>query len=171
MGEKTDWRAVPIYKETGQYAREHGELETFRQSNRANEFCARGIDQMIRENFDGVRLDPKCIQPVIDTYGMERTLFVLANTVQQKDYDGRFSQANKLWAWTISVPPSLNGLNEDYRWHWVAESHPAVLDGFVNLARKAAAEQEKSSILGQLDKPIQRKTTDHKQSKSKEESR
>ena len=170
MSEKTDWRAIPIYKENGQYAREHGELDVFRQSNRANEFCARAIDQMIRENFDGMRLNPRCIQPVIDTYGIERMLFVLANTVQQKDYDGRFSLPNKQWAWTIPVKPSIDGMMEDRRIHWIAEAHPAILDGFVNLARKAA-EQEKASILGQLEKPVQQKATDHKKAKMKEESR
>lgn len=170
MTERTDWRTIPVYKENAQYAREHGELDIYRQSNRANEFCARGIDQMIRENFDGMRLNPRCIQPVIDTYGMERMLFVLANTVQQKDYDGRFSISNKQWAWTIPVKPSINGMLEDNRVHWVAEAHPAILDGFVNLARKAA-EQEKASILGQLDKPAHQKTSNHKKIKMKEESR
>ena len=51
-----DWKSVPIYHESGTYAREHGELEQYRESNRANNICKQAIEQTIRKNFDGMRL-------------------------------------------------------------------------------------------------------------------
>ena len=38
---------------------------------------------------------------VIETYGIDRVMFVLANTVQLQDWDGRYSPRNKAWAKTI----------------------------------------------------------------------
>ena len=40
---------------------------------------------------------------MIEQFGYTRALYVLANTVQQKDWDGRFSSANKTWAKTVDI--------------------------------------------------------------------
>ena len=57
---------------------------------------------------------------------------VLANTLHELKWDGRFSYANKHWAEKIYIPTDLNH-NSDF----VVRSHPAVLDGFVSFYRKA----------------------------------
>ena len=57
---------------------------------------------------------------------------MLANTLHELKWDGRFSYANKHWAEKIYIPTDLNH-NSDF----VARSHPAVLDGFVSSYRKA----------------------------------
>ena len=48
--------------------------------------------------------------------------WVLANTVQQKKEDGRFSQENKAWARQIYIP------HDEVRWHFCVESHPGLTD-------------------------------------------
>lgn len=47
-------------------------------------------------------------QQFIDRFGMERVAFVLANTVQDKDWDGRISADNKAWAKDAPVPNDYN---------------------------------------------------------------
>ena len=70
--------------------------------------------------------------PVLEEYGYKRTAWVLANTLHELKWDGRFSYANKHWAEKIYIPTDLIH-NSDF----VVRSHPAVLDGFVSFYRKA----------------------------------
>ena len=109
-----------------------GELALWRASHQANISCKRAIEESIRQNFDGMHLNNGCVDEVIAKYGYKRTAWVLSNTIQQKDQDGRFSPANKQWAKRTCIP-SDHWHNSDF----VVESHPAVLDGFVTQYCKA----------------------------------
>ena len=79
-----DWKKVPIYRESAVYAREHGQLEQYRESNRASNICKQAIEETIRKNFDGMRLTAGCEKPVIEMFGPDRVEYVLAVTLQQK---------------------------------------------------------------------------------------
>ena len=57
---------------------------------------------------------------------------MLANTLHELKWDGRFGHANKQWAEHACIPKDINH-NSDF----VVRSHPAVLDGFVTFYRKA----------------------------------
>ena len=124
-------RTIPVYPHSAAYAREHGELEQYRASNNANLQCKESIEAAVREHFDGMYLSHDAAKGVIETYGMERVAMVLANTVQLQDWDGRYSRRNKEWAKTI---PNENP--ETVRCGYVLNSHPAVLDGFIDLVRE-----------------------------------
>jgi hypothetical protein len=63
---------------------------------------------------------------------LERVHVVLANTVTDKDYDGRFSHDNRNWAKTIQLPD----MTKEQRSAFVCETHPAILDGFINRVRE-----------------------------------
>ena len=76
---------------------------------------------------------------------MERVALVLANTVQLRDWDGRYSRRNKEWAKTIP-----NDNPETVRCGYVLNSHPAVLDGFIDLVRE---EQQRSRTQGEKTQP------------------
>lgn len=89
------------------------------------------IEKGISENFDGLHLKAGFEDEIIAKYGMERVQYVLANTVQGKEYDGRFSPMNKEWARGFDIKE-----NEGHRNYFVVESHPAVLDGFIDRIRK-----------------------------------
>ena len=72
-------------------ARERNELSLWRESHKANIACRNAIEEAIRQNFDGMHLDKNCITPVLDEYGFKRTAWVLANTLHELKWDGRFS--------------------------------------------------------------------------------
>ena len=142
-------KQIPVYRQTGMYAREHGELEQFRQSNVANIACRAAIEKAITENFGGMRLNADAAEPVLSEFGSERVLFVLANTVQHKEWDGRFSRENKAWAAAFSIEPDVV-MGMDRRVQFIVNSHPAVLDGFIRMAREAAQNQQRRSVRDQL---------------------
>ena len=76
-------------------------------------------------------------------------MFVLANTVQHKDWDGRFSRENKVWAAAFLIEPDVV-IGMDRRVQFIVNSHPAVLDGFIRMAREAAQNQQRRSVRDQL---------------------
>ena len=121
-----------LYPYSSAEARERDELSLWRESHRANIACRNAIEDTIRQNFDGMHLNKDCLTPVLEEYGYKRTAWVLANTLHELKWDGRFGHANKQWAEKIYIPTDLNH-NSDF----VVRSHPAVLDGFVSFYRKA----------------------------------
>ena len=121
-----------LYPYSSAEARERNELSLWRESHKANIACRNAIEDAIRQSFDGMHLDKDCITPVLEEYGYKRTTWVLANTLHELKWDGRFGHGNKQWAEKIYIPIDLNH-NSDF----VVRSHPAVLDGFVSFYRKA----------------------------------
>ncbi len=121
-----------LYPYSAKEARERNELSLWRESHRANIACREAIEDAIRRSFDGMHLDKDCITPVLDEYGYKRTAWVLANTLHELKWDGRFSHANKQWAERRYIPQ-----DERHNAAITVRSHPAVLDGFVDLYRKA----------------------------------
>ena len=142
---KEELRTTPVYPHSAAYAREHGELEQYRASNNANLQCKESIEAAVREHFDGMYLSHDAAKGVIEIYGMERVAMVLANTVQLQDWDGRYSRRNKEWAKTIP-----NDNPETVRCGYALNSHPAVLDGFIDLVR---VEQQRSRTQGEKLQP------------------
>ena len=97
---------VPIYRETANYAYEAGEMEAYRASLAANEECRRAIEAAISSNYGDNRLDADAaVKSVLEQFSPERVRYVLANTIQQKDFDGRIPQPLKEWAKNIDVFP------------------------------------------------------------------
>ena len=92
--------------------------------------CKNAIEQAIAEKFDGYTLPGDTAEGVIRQYGKERIELVLANTIMHLSHDGRFSPDNKEWA--KSLMPDADWQTRDY----IVTSHPAVLDGFTNQARR-----------------------------------
>ena len=97
---------VPIYRETANYAYEAGELESYRASLAANVECRKVIEAAISSNYGDNRLDADAaVKSVLEQFSPERVRYVLANTIQQKDFDGRIPQPLKEWAKTVDVCP------------------------------------------------------------------
>lgn len=115
-------------------ARRQNELALWRASHLENIACKQAIEEAIRRGFDGMHLSHDCARGVIEDFGFKRVGWVLAATLQQKQYDGRFSPQNKTWAASTFIPPC------DRNYEFTVESHPAVLDGFVNAFQEAQAE-------------------------------
>ena len=123
---------VYLYPYSAQEAQRRDELSLWRSSHQENIRCKGAIEDAVRQHFDGSYLDDGCLSGVLRDFGYKRTAWVLANTVQQKDWDGRFSLQNKAWARQVCIPPDPQH-NPDF----VVTSHPAVLDGVVDQYRKA----------------------------------
>ena len=121
-----------LYPYSSAEARDRNELSLWRESHKANIACRNAIEDTIRQSFDGMHLDKNCITPVLEEYGYKRTAWVLANTLHELKWDGRFGHGNKQWAERACIPKDINH-NSDF----VVRSHPAVLDGFVSFYRKA----------------------------------
>lgn len=141
---------IPIYYQSGAYAREHNELETFRASHYENVACKKDIEETISRNFDGMHLKQDAVSELLSRHDPERVKLVLASTIQDKDWDGRFSRSNKEWAAAVQMPDTAAESGFDRRYDYSVDTHPAVLDGFVSMFRKEISEREKSSILSSL---------------------
>lgn len=97
---------VPIYRETANYAYEAGEMEPYRASLAANVECRRAIEAAISSNYGDTRLDADAaVKSVLEQFSPERVRYVLANTIQKKDFDGRIPQPLKEWAKSVDVCP------------------------------------------------------------------
>ena len=138
---------VPVYKHDVPTARENGELDAYKQSNKLNYECGQAIDQAIRDsNFELHRYDLKtAAKTVIDQYGPERVAHVLAANIQAAEWDGRLSDSTKAWAKGIDIPvdPKV-----------YLQSHPTLLEGFTKRFREA--EKEKPSVLATLEANAQK---------------
>lgn len=136
---------TPLYHHTGSYAQEHGELDRYHASYQANIACKEAIEQAIADNYRDNRLNTACVDQVLEQFGYERMLYVLANTVQQKEQDGRISHDNRAWAKTVPVTPALDGpCGDRNRYFIVDKCNAGLMDLFLTQARKAyALEQEK----------------------------
>jgi len=122
-------------------AKQRGELGLWRESHRENIACKKAIEDAIRKDFDGMHLKEGCAGSIVEQYGFKRVAWVLSNTLQQKDWDGRFSPSNKEWAAQTYIPGDAD---HDRTADYIVESHPAVLDGFVSEYRETVRALELS---------------------------
>ena len=137
---RTDNSDVPVYYESFSYAAENGEVDLYRISRQLNEECRNAIEEAIADNFDGMHLADDATKSVVEQFGMERMGYILAYTLNYNNHDGRYSHSNKEWADTTCKGERGNNIRTD----WIVRSHPAVLNGFVDMYRKElAAEQQR----------------------------
>ena len=128
---------VPVYHEVANYAFEAGELDTYRASMKANIACRDSIEEVINQHYHDNRLESGAAKEVLEEFGAERVQYILANTVQQKDWDGRFSTENKEWAKTVEV------CRENSMRFMVDRAHPGLTDLFINEVRNEIREMQK----------------------------
>ena len=138
-------KTLPIYPHSAVYACEHGELTEYRASYQASIDCSKAIDTAIRENYQNNRLDPAAVGQVVERFGMDRTLVVLAATARHKDWDKRISDDHKVWAQTIPVPDDKDAMGTDRtRAYIVGYAHPGLVNLFMNEARRQARKHQPS---------------------------
>ena len=141
---------LPVYRQNAAYASEHGELEQCCVSHQANIACKEAIEQSIDQNYDGRRLAKGTADKVMQKFGTERVMYVLANTIQQKGWDGRFHPYNKDWARTVDIPPNPDSFGFERNCEFVVDSHAGLTDLFVSQARREAERQPRASVREQL---------------------
>lgn len=131
------YAGAPLYLKTARYAREHGESEQYHRSHELNEACREEMDKAISENFDGMHLKEGFEQELMERYGRERVEYILATTVKENAWDGRYSRENREWAESIPVSES-----ESERIACCLHSHPAVIDGLIRRIRRNEHEKQ-----------------------------
>ena len=139
----------PLYLSDLTYAMEHRNVDAYLDSRKLNLDCKKAVEEAVASHFDGYHLAHEAAADVVEAYGAERVSFVLACTVQHLRSDGRFSKETKEWADRFNIPENISrgmDLNADY----VVTSHPAVLDGFIGLARKEMGELEQEKQAGRI---------------------
>ena len=134
------YAGAPLYLKTARYAREHGESEQYHRSHELNNACREEMDKTISENFDGMHLKEGFERELMERYGRERVEYILATTVKENAWDGRYSRENREWADSIPVSES-----ESERIACCLHSHPVVIDGLIRRIRRNghAKQQEK----------------------------
>lgn len=142
---------IPVYRFPAEHARENGELELYRASNKASAACKEAIEKAISEHYCDNVLHREAIAQVAEQFGHERILYVLAITIRQKDWDARFSADNKQWAKTVPVSENPDAWGTDRNCYLAVNSHSGLVDLFTKLARdNARAHERKPSVLGRL---------------------
>ena len=166
-------RSAPVYPYPREYAVENDELDKYRLSRKASIACKEAIEQAISEHYANNSLDTAAaVKQVVDVFGYDRTMYVLAVTVKHKDWDGRISQSNKQWAASMPVfEDKTDGSADQNVFLVVDKAHPGLTDLFVREARKAQARDkskaqeavrppdaraDKPSILEKLKNPTKR---------------
>lgn len=124
-----------VYPFSAAFAKNNGDLELWKGNHQQNIACKKAIEKVISEEFDGYRLGKNAAERVIDEFGYDRVNWVLAGTLQKYSYDGRFSRENLEWAKGFYLPEDKAG-SIDHHDEFTVNSHPAVLNGFVNESRR-----------------------------------
>lgn len=146
-------------------------MEQYRASHFANQACRDAIEKAIAEHYNDNRLDPTAAKEVIEQFGYERTLVILARTVKERDWDARFSNENKTWAKSIDILPDPDTNN--YFRYLIDKSHPGLIDLFLTQVRREyAKEQEKKpSVRESLKQNAEQTTVGHKSERKKDQER
>lgn len=144
---------MEVYRNTAAYAKENGEIQKWRDFKAENIACRDAMDRTVAENFDGAHLKTETIlDNVIAAYGKERVELILAATIQEKAYDGRFSCGNKEWAASVPMP-------EGEKIYLVSDrTHPVLLDSIakeyrVNYSEKKPSVMDKLKHSGSRNEP------------------
>lgn len=135
---------TPLYCGTAEQARRENQLQLWRDSFQANILCRIAIENEIRQHFDGMHLDRGCAGRVLDQFGEARVKYVLSATLQELDYDGRFSRSNKEWGRQTEIIPSTRN------YEFAVQSHPAVLDGFISDFRSECQQRQMDHSVMQM---------------------
>lgn len=143
-------QAAPLYPHSAAYASEHGEMAQYNLSYQVNSACKEAIEQAINDHYGDNRLNTEtAVREVMEKFGAERVQFILANTIQHKDSDGRISRDNKAWAKTIPMPEDSD-TSRHCAYLVVDKVNPGLTDLFTKQVRKAVLEPEKHSVLQKL---------------------
>lgn len=163
---------TPIYFHPASYAQEHGEVDQYHASYKANISCKEAIEQAIADNYRDNRLSPACVQQVLQKFDPERIFYVLANTVRQKEHDGRISCDNKAWAQTIPVCEDKNVSGIDRNIYFIVDCcNPGLTDLFLTQARRECpfTQEQKPSVRDSLNQNAGRQAAHKVKQKTKSE--
>ena len=145
------YAAYPIYYPSSRYAREHDEFSLWRESKKINrELNDFFTDRAADAYYD--RALPDFIKELTDTYGLERSIFVLSRTVVEADWDKRYDGEVRQRAGRVDFQDMKEAgrkIREGQPKHTVFDTsgdltsnvHPCIINDIFRLLMKAEQEQ------------------------------
>ena len=130
-----------LYRNSLKEAKRLQEIGKWRESHKENVRCRDEIDRLVSENFDGMHLNREIVKEICSEFGIDRTQWVLANTVKELDGDGRFRPDTQEWAKQICILP------DEHNSEFVLRTHPEIANGLVGQFRRYLRED-----LGLMDR-------------------
>ena len=128
--------AVYLYRNSRDGAVRLKELDEWRESHKENIRCRETIDKMVSERYSGNILPDEIIKETCREFGIDRVGWVLANTVVENDYDGRYRPDTQRWAKAaFRIPTDQHNVDFELR------SHPELVNGMVGQYRKYLTEE------------------------------
>lgn len=124
---------IPLYKNSHSYALRFGEIDACRESRNENVRCKNFLDEQVAKNFDGFHLTGNFLEDCVKEFGYDRTMWVIADTINERHGDGRFSKENVKWA------KSLNILPDRHNYEFALNSHSCIVDDLAKDIRKMYA--------------------------------
>lgn len=125
-----------LYRYSFSEAKRCNELQLWRDSHKENIRCRDAVDKMVAERYSGNTLPSEIINDACKEFGIDRVGWVLANTVIENDYDGRYRPDTKMWARTAFYMP-----NDEQNSEFELRTHPELVNGMVNRYRAYLSEE------------------------------
>lgn len=164
-----------IYDKTVAYASEHGELEEYRASFKANMACKSAITEALAKHYKDNILDTKsALKELTESFTLERIALVIAVTVREQEWDGRISHTNKEWAKSVPFIKDVddwgNDRNAAFR---VSAIHTGLIDLFAHTVRKELENTKteiikKPSLIAKIQQPLPEKNSTSSKAKEQE---
>lgn len=119
-----------LYRHSFDDAKRNDDIASWRESRNENIRCRDFLDSEIREKFDGYTLPDDCVNNTVKEFGYDRTMWVIANTINERTHDGRICRENRDWASGFHIPD--NRSNYDF----ALNSHSCLVEGLANQVRR-----------------------------------
>ena len=164
-----------IYDKTVAYASEHGELEEYRASFKANMACKSAITEALAKHYKDNILDTKsALKELTEGFTLERIALVIAVTVREQEWDGRISHTNKEWAKSVPFTKDIDNWGNDRNAAFrVSGIHTGLIDLFAHTVRKELENTKtdiikKPSLLAKIQQPLPEKNSTSSKTKEQE---
>ena len=134
-----------LYRYPWSYAQEFGEEEQYRLSRKANKACRDAIENAIASNSTpethghtaGIKFDAAtAAKQVIMEFGLTRTVYILANHIQLRFWDGRFCNQNKDFYYSVPIVKENYDLGDFALTISDAKAHSVIVDAFATKVRE-----------------------------------
>ena len=110
---------VPLYRYSFREAKDHDEVQDWKQSHAENIRCREAIDKMVSERYRNNHMPDSIVKDACADFGIDRVGWVLATTVSENSNDGRYRPDTRKYLsedlGILSKEACLTGSNaEDY---------------------------------------------------------
>ena len=122
---------VPLYRWPIKDAVHQTELEAWKASYDENCACARAMEEALAEAEESGGLKPDSAAPLLERFGFDRTMWVLAATIQEDRISPEYTRSNAYWA--LGIRPPDESLRRDY----CVRHNPGLVDELTDQVRAA----------------------------------